>query len=272
MQELELQEAFVHLSQINELKIVSTLDGATEKALFHYPGKEENVPLVVGLHTWSYDRFNQLEQLLPLCRDRGWALLLPEFRGPNLSSNPRAPQACGSVQARQDILDAMDAVTAAYSIDTEKVFLLGGSGGGHMALLMAAHASQRWKAVSAWVPITDLAAWHGENPEYAPHVAACCGGKPGSGEEADREYRERSPLSFIKELSSVNLSVHHGRYDPLVHYNHSWRLARELEKQGAERFFFEIFDGGHDIHYDQAFSWFDRLAGNGKKSGVVLSG
>ena len=262
----------MHHSQIDELEIVSTLDGSTEKALFHYPRNKENVPLVVGLHTWSYDRFNQLEQMLPLCMKRGWALLLPEFRGPNLASNPRAPQACGSAHARQDILDALDAVTASHSIDEAKIFLLGGSGGGHMALLMAAHASRRWKAVSAWVPITDLAAWHEENPDYAPHVAACCGGAPGSGAEVDREYRKRSPLSYVKEFSTVNLSVHHGRHDPIVNFSHSWRLALELEKQGAERFYFDIFDGGHDIHYDRAFSWFDRLAGNALESGVELSG
>jgi dipeptidyl aminopeptidase/acylaminoacyl peptidase len=262
----------VHLSKVHELEIVSTLDGATEKVLFYYPEEKKKVPLVVGLHTWSYDRFNQVGQMLPLCRKRGWALLLPEFRGPNLSSNPRAQQACGSSHARQDILDAMDTVTETYSIDTEKIFLLGGSGGGHMALLMAAYAPRRWNAVSAWVPITDLASWFGENPEYAPHVDACCGGKPGSGDEADRQYRERSPLSFIKELSSVNLSVHHGRHDSIVHYSHSWKLALELEKHGAEKFFFEIFDGGHDIHYDRAFAWFDRHAGRGKESGVALSG
>jgi dipeptidyl aminopeptidase/acylaminoacyl peptidase len=257
---------------MDELEIVSTLDGAVEKALFQYPAKKENVPLVVGLHTWSYDRFNQIDQMLPLCRERGWALLLPEFRGPNLSSNPRARKACGSVHARGDILDALDAVTDAYPIDSEAIFLLGGSGGGHMALLMAARAPRRWKAVSAWVPITDLAVWHGENLDYAPHVAACCGGEPGSGEAVDREYRERSPLSYVKELSSVNLSVHHGRHDPVVHYGHSWRLALELERQGAEQFYFDIFDGAHDIHYQRAFSRFDRLAGSGKVSGAALSG
>jgi len=260
-------------SYIDELEIVSTMDGAAEKALFHYPEKKGNVPLVVGLHTWSYDRFNQVEQMFPLCRDRGWALLLPEFRGPNLFSNPRARQACGSAHARQDILDALDTVAAVYSIDTERIFLLGGSGGGHMALLMAAHAPDRWKAVSAWVPITDLAAWHGENPEYAPHVTACCGGEPGSGEAVDREYSERSPLDFIEELSTVTLSVHHGRHDPIVRYSHSWRLAEALEKQGAQRFYFEIFDGAHDIHYDKAFSWFDRLTGGGgAKHGEMLTG
>ncbi len=260
----------MHLPHLAELEILSTIDGSREKALFHHSFAKEKVPLVVGLHTWSYDRFNQLDQMLPLCLERGWALLLPEFRGANLSSNPRARQACGSAHARMDILDALDSVTDSYPVDSESIFLLGGSGGGHMALLMAANAPRRWKGVSSWVPITDLASWHGENSDYAPHVAACCGGKPGAGEQVDREYRERSPLNFVKELSSVNLSVHHGRHDPVVHYSHSWRLALELEKQGAERFYFDIFDGAHDIDYDRAFSWFDSLAG--KEAGVKLSG
>ncbi len=259
-------------SGITELSIISSLDGSAEKSLYYFPEGAEKVTLVVGLHTWSYDRFNQLDAMLPYCRKRGWALLLPEFRGPNLAGNPRARQACASRPAQQDILDAVAKVTADYPIDTENVFLLGGSGGGHMALMVAAHAPMLWKGVSSWVPITDLSAWHGENPDYAHHVAACCGGNPGSGNEVDWEYCERSPLSFVEELSSVTLSVHHGRHDPIVHYSHSWRLALELEKRGAERFFFEIFDGGHDIHYDRAFSWFDRLAGSGAESGVMLSG
>jgi len=257
---------------MTELSITSTLDGSSEKSLFDFPNGNTGVPLVVGLHTWSYNRFNQVEQMLPYCRERGWALLLPEFRGPNLVSNPRARLACASAHARQDILDAVEKVTAEYPIDMDKIFLLGGSGGGHMALMMAALAPGMWKGVSAWVPITDLAAWHGENPDYAPHVAACCGGSPGSGPEADREYRDRSPLTYVRGLASVNLSLHHGRFDPVVHYRHSWRLARELEKQGAERFFFEIFDGGHDLHYERAFHWFDMLLVREEKMGKMLTG
>jgi dipeptidyl aminopeptidase/acylaminoacyl peptidase len=141
-----------------------------------------------------------------------------------------------------------------------------------MALMMGAHAPGRWKGVSSWVPITDLAAWHGENPDYAPHVEACCGGSPGSDPKVNREYRDRSPLSFVRELATVNLSLHHGRFDPIVHYRHSWKLAQDLEKLGAERFFFEIFDGEHDIHYEKAFQWFDRLLGSGEKMSKMLTG
>jgi dipeptidyl aminopeptidase/acylaminoacyl peptidase len=164
---------------MEELQVVSTLDGASEQALYHHPQRSGKVPLVVGLHTWSHDRFNQVENMLPLCGERGWALLLPEFRGPNLSTNPRARQACASPCAKQDIFDALDMVINERSIDTERIFLLGGSGGGHMALMIAGNAPLRWRGVSVWVPITDLAAWHGENVDYAPHIAACVGGGTG---------------------------------------------------------------------------------------------
>jgi len=259
-------------SGMEELLVMSTLDGAMEQALYHHPGKSVKVPLAVGLHTWSHDRFNQVEKMLPLCKERDWALLLPEFRGPNLSTNPRARQACASLYARQDIFDALDRVINERSIDAERIFLLGGSGGGHMALMVAGDDPLRWRGVSAWVPITDLAAWHGENVDYAPHLAACMGGKPGSNAEVDREYRERSPLPLAKRLASATLSLHHGRHDTIVHYRQSWELARELEKQGAERFYFEIFNGGHEIHYEKAFHWFDRLSGNNTETGEILTG
>ena len=242
---------------MQELDIASSFDGSREKSLFDFPEGNAKAPLLVGLHTWSADRFNQVDAMLPLCRDRGWALLLPEFRGPNLVTNPRATEACGSRLAKQDILDALDFVVSEYPLDPECVFLMGGSGGGHMALMMAAHSPERWRAISAWVPVTDLTAWHGQNPNYAPHVAACCGGEPGAGPEVDREYRDRSPLSHAAEMVSANLSVHHGRYDHSVPYTQTWNLALELERLGADRCFFDIFDGGHEIRYDVAFRWFD---------------
>jgi len=259
-------------AEVTELEFRSSGDNSLEKALLHVPRTRQNVPLVVGLHTWSYDRYNQLSAMLPFCRERGWALLLPEFRGPNMKDNPRARQACASALARQDILDAVDRVAGDHSIDTSNLFLLGGSGGGHMALMVAADTPELWKGVSSWVPITDLSVWHGENSDYADHVAACCGGRPGSDPEIDREYRERSPLFRVDELARTTLSLHHGRFDPLVDYRHSWRLANRLEEAGAERFYFEIFNGGHDIHYQRAFDWFDQVLGEKQVGGERLTG
>ena len=249
---------------MQEIEVVSTLDGSKEKGLLYVPEAAGKIPLLVGLHTWSFDRFNQVDSMKPLCAARGWALVLPEFRGPNLASNPRARQACASKLAKQDVLDAVAAVRNAVPIDDDNLFLLGGSGGGHMALMMAAYAPTFWKGVSAWVPITDLAAWHSENPNYAAGIAACCGGIPGASPEVDREYRERSPLFQAKNLLGANLSVHHGRFDQSVPYTQTWRLIQEMERLGAKRFFSELFDGAHELHYDRAFQWFDALLARGK--------
>jgi dipeptidyl aminopeptidase/acylaminoacyl peptidase len=258
--------------EMQEISFTSSRDGSIEPALFYHPGGAGHVPLVVGLHTWSYDRYNQIAGMLPLCRERGWGLLLPEFRGPNLVSNPRVRQAGGSEVAIQDIIDSLDTVSDHFPIDRNLVFLLGGSGGGMMALLAAATAPTLWRGVSSWVPITDLAAWHNQNPEYASHIAACCGGVPGSSEQVDREYRERSPIFQVEALSGLELSVHHGRFDPVVSYSHSWDLAQAMERHGSKRFFFEIFDGEHDIRYPTAFGWFDGLLNNDNNQGGRLTG
>ncbi|MEW6753195.1 MAG: alpha/beta fold hydrolase [Candidatus Latescibacterota bacterium] len=246
---------------MREVEVTSTLDGSQEKCLVYRPAGSSRAPLLVGLHTWSADRFSQVEAMLPRCRQRRWALILPEFRGPNLTTNPRARQAGGSPLARQDIVDALDWAVTHEGVDEAHVFLLGGSGGGHMALLMAAHAPHRFTGISAWVPITDLAAWHGQNPRYAPHVEAVCGGPPGAGPQVDREYRQRSPVAHLEAMRAATLSVHHGRRDPSVPYTHTWRLAQGMEAAGAERFYCEVFDGGHEIGYDRAFAWFEALAG-----------
>lgn len=244
---------------VREVEIPSTLDGSLEKSLLYCPQGTGPVPLLVGLHTWSCDRFNQVADMLPRCRDRGWALILPEFRGPNLVGNPRAPEAGGSRLARQDIVDALDHAMGECLVDPKSVFLLGGSGGGHMSLMMAAYAPRRFTGISSWVPISDMTAWHGENANYADHVEACCGGAPGQSDAIDAEYRERSPLTHVREMVEANLCVHHGRNDRSVPYTHTWKLSQEMERLGADRYFCEIFDGGHEIRYDVAFTWFDRL-------------
>ena len=79
------------MKDFTEIAVRSTVDGSKEPSLLYIPetAHEKTVPLVVGLHTWSYDRFNKMDAYLPFCKSRGWALLLPEFRGPNLRTNPR---------------------------------------------------------------------------------------------------------------------------------------------------------------------------------------
>ena len=68
--------------QQTEIWIPSTMDSTLQPSLFYRSDLSGKRPLLVGLHTWSWDRFNQIENMLPLAEKLGFHLLLPEFRGP----------------------------------------------------------------------------------------------------------------------------------------------------------------------------------------------
>lgn len=242
---------------MQEFQITSTFDGSLQPVLFERARGDAPRPLLVGLHTWSAERHNQEQVLWPLARERNWHLLLPEFRGPNLTTNADGQNACGSPVARQDILDAV-AYVQDQDICGQEIFLYGGSGGGHMALLMAAQAPHLWTAISAWCPITDLSAWREQNASYRPHIEHCCGGTPAGGEAIAQNYRERSPLHQAERLAGSTLFIHHGKWDASVPCSHSLNLYNEVARLKPDaKVFLEIFDGAHEAHAQRALAWFD---------------
>lgn len=105
-----------------EILVESSLDGTMQPSLFYKSYSKEKRPLLVGLHTWSHDRFNQISNMLPVAEKYDFNLLLPEFRGSNLNSNPNCTLACGSEYAKQDIKDAIDYLLDNEEIDTDNIF------------------------------------------------------------------------------------------------------------------------------------------------------
>lgn len=246
---------------MEEILIRSTLDGTAQPSLWRRAASAEKRPLLVGLHTWSYDRFNQVNELLPLAEKYDLNLILPEFRGPNLESNPQRSLACGSVYAMQDIRDAAEWAIREQGADPERAYLYGASGGGHMALMMAGYCPDLFTAVAAFVPITDLKKWAEQNAHYRPHILACCGGD-------EEEMAKRSPMSHIDWIAEANVKIFHGKYDPSVPCTHSVELYRAVsEKYPRSRVFLDIFDGGHETDEAAAMHWFLSQDRNGKNDG-----
>ena len=203
---------------VRTVAIKSAVDGLDQPARFFVPptaaaGAEgPPVPLLVALHTWSggYNQKGWWAKYLAECRTRGWALIHPHFRGPN-----RRPEACASGLAVQDVLDAVAYARKQARIDGRRIYLVGVSGGGHMALVMAHRAPKLWAGVSAWAGISDLAAWHRECKEAKRHyyrdVEACCFGPPGPATEA--EYRKRSPLFHLADAKGLPIDINAGIHD-----------------------------------------------------------
>lgn len=237
---------------MKEILVKSTIDGTMQPNLF-YEAEEKHRPLLVGLHTWSHDRFNQVDNMLPLAKKNGWNLLLPEFRGANLETNPIGEEACGSEKAKQDIIDAVNYVIENYDIDEDNILLLGASGGGHMSLLMAGYKPKLWKGVCSFVPITDLGVWYEEAEGYRAGLAHCCGTYTPDNEE----YAKRSPITYVYEIAKAQVKIFSGKWDKVVPCHHGLDLYNRIfEKHPDAKVYFEMFDGGHQMFIDDAERWF----------------
>jgi poly(3-hydroxybutyrate) depolymerase len=185
------------------VEVPLTLDGTPQPCLFFPAEISEPAPLLVLLHTWSgtYDTA-PLEGVLSEVQGRKWHLIVPEFRGPNLR-----PEACASPQARQDVLDAVAWAREHHAVDAQRIYLAGLSGGGHMAMVMAAHAPELWAGVSAWAGISDLAQWHAETKardlNYWQDVEQVAGGAPGASAGVDEQLRLRSPIYALRAAAHL---------------------------------------------------------------------
>lgn len=201
---------------LETIEIRSSLDGQIQPAKWHVPpeAKRSDTPILIFLHSWSGDYRQDNSDWLREASRRGWVFLHPDFRGPN-----RRPEACGSPLARQDVLDAIDFVASRVRLDPRRIYLAGSSGGGHMAMLMAGHHPERFSAVSAWVGISDLAAWHafhdrqGASGKYAAMIRSSLGGRPGSSPEADARYVDRSPIHHLHRVGDLPLDLAAGVRD-----------------------------------------------------------
>jgi pimeloyl-ACP methyl ester carboxylesterase len=266
------------LGQVREVRITSSVDGSEQPAIFFAPKtKNVPVPLLVTLHSWSADYRQKLHKSMEdHCVKNGWAYVHPNFRGPNQN-----PKATGSDLAVQDVLDAVAYAKKQTKVDEKRILLIGTSGGGYMSLLMAGRAPRLWAGVSAWVPISDLAAWHAEckakGSKYAREIELSCGGAPRASDKVDEEYRKRSPLTYLSIAKGiVNLDINAGIQDghsgsvPVSHSLHAFNAVAEEKDEISQALIDELVQtakapdshafSGKDISYGKKQPLFRRAS------------
>jgi pimeloyl-ACP methyl ester carboxylesterase len=212
--------------EIQEIKYPSKADNTRQPALFFAPaGRAKPRPLLVGLHSWSGDYRQNNSPYGKWCIEQKWNFIHPNFRGPN-----RRPEATGSELVVADILSAVEFAKKNGAVDETRIYLVGASGGGYAALLLAGRAPEVWAGVSAWVPILDLTQWYSETSKrkmkYAREIELSIGGKPLSGSEAEEEAMKRSPVTYLSRAKGVALDINAGITDG---HNGSVPISHSLE-------------------------------------------
>ena len=196
---------------VEDIRITSTMDGAAQPALWVAPRGDRDRPLLVVLHSWSshYDQHASIPFAL-WAQENGWALIAPQFRGRNDNA-----AALGSELAVQDVADAIDYATTQEGVDASRVYAVGLSGGGMMALLMAGRHPELVTAVAGWGPPYDLLAFYqqalSQGVHYADDLWRACGGDPTPAGPAQEECLRRSPMTYLDIAREQGVPVYIGQ-------------------------------------------------------------
>jgi len=258
-----------------EIQIKSSLDGALQKCEVLVPEgytKDKATPLLVQLHSWGGDYKEKVQKVTAPAGKRGWIALCVDYRGGNTNQ-----MACASEFAIQDIVDAVHYMCDHYNIDKKKIYLCGGSGGGHMALVMAAKHPELWTAVVSFVPITDLKKWYQEmdpttetgkaanepegfNKSVRLNVETICGGDPTLGGKPEETAAARSPITFIEGAKNLDLLIISGKSDNLVPYHHGEDAYQKLVAAGSKKVKFTLANKGHYIDIEEGCAFLEKFS------------
>lgn len=206
-------------------------EGKTIEGLLYLPpqAKDRKVPLIVDVHggpTGAWE--DAYSPLIPFLLGHGWAVLRPNPRG---STGYGAGFAAGNKNDLggadfRDIMAGVDAVIAHYSVDPDKLALMGYSYGGEMAGF-AEGKTDRFKAIISGAPVIDQYSEYGT--ESSSWYDRWFYGKPW---EHDSDAWKQSPLSGVGHAKTPFLLLQ-GDSDTTDPLGQSLEMYRALRQAGV---------------------------------------
>lgn len=197
-------------------------DGAVLGGILYRPETREARPAIIVLHGWQAAGTNGAAVVEARARryaEDGYVALALSLRGwPPSGGNDD----CGLRQP-DDVVAAAEWLRGAAGVQAERVGIVGFSQGGQVALLAAAR-DRRLRAVVAFFPVTDVAAWKNTtaNADIPGYVTAVC--EPGG-------VAPRSPVTRAGDIGAPVLLVH-GDADTRVPTAQSQMMRAALEGAG----------------------------------------
>lgn len=202
-------------TEFNKDSIKSLLDKEVQY-FYYYKSSQKDQPLVVSLHQWGADYKEYNNSMAPQTKLKNWNFIHPDFRGAN-----KHIKACGSEYVINDIDETIDWAIKNMNVDTDRIYIVGASGGGYAALCSFMKSRHKIKEYSVWVPITDLGKWYFESKSrkshYAKNIIDCTCNDCDSLDE--KKAIIRSPLYWktpLSKLRDTKINVYAGVNDGYV--------------------------------------------------------
>lgn len=262
-----LVEETLVLSKTEHIRYVS-VDGWEIDGLVTWPERREDgklPPLVVRIHggpsgIWLDDWDLYLSQMFAAA---GFAVLRPNIRGGMGRGVAFADAVLGDMGGKdfQDVLCGVDYLVERGLVDGERVGITGWSYGGFMTA-WAVTQTHRFKAAVMGAGISDYHSFHAQT-NVRDWDMRYLGQPPVNPLTHPEVYRERSPITYAKRVTTPTLIIH-GEKDLCVPLNQAYAYYRALTEKGVPTELAVYPREGHGFterkhlqdYYQRMLSWF----------------
>ncbi|SDN21359.1 S9 family peptidase [Alkalicoccus daliensis] len=175
--------------------------------------------------------------------NEGYSIFAPNFRGSTgygASFTKLVEQDWGH-GPRLDCVAGIEWLFSTGKCSRDKLFLVGGSYGGYMALLLAGRHGEYFRAVVDIFGVSNLFTFMKSVPEHWKPIMNRWLGDP----EKDKERLERdSPITYLRSMTKPMLVIQ-GANDPRVVKEESDQIVEALRRQGTSVDYVVLEDEGH---------------------------
>ncbi len=222
-----------------------SLNGRMIEALwFSPPARLRNGYTIIWPHGGpQYAERRQFRSIVQYFVRQGYQFFAPNFRGSTgygLTFSTLVEGDWGG-GPREDMMAGIEWLLTQKLADKDKLFLMGGSYGGYMALLLHGRHPEYFKAVVDIFGPSNLFTFHDSVPASWKPVMDKFLGNPET--QADK-FREDSPITYLETMTRPMLVIQ-GANDPRVVKRESDQLVEALRARGRHVEYMVLDDEGH---------------------------
>jgi len=207
-----------------------------------HQGIREGNPAIVMPHggpmARNYGGFSWFTQFFA---SRGYVILQPNFRGSSgygFEFEMASVQGWGGVM-QDDLADGAQWLTENYSVDRDRICILGSSYGGYAALMAAVIQQDSFKCAASFAGVSDIEAIVRNARRYSNYEVVAK--QFGDNKEA---LAERSPLNLADQID-IPVLLLHGDKDLVVDVSQSRNMYKALQKRKKQVEYIELKNGSH---------------------------
>ncbi len=197
------------LGRVEEISVASSADGRAIQGWLVYPpdfSTDRKYPLLLEIHGGPFANYGpRFAPETQLYAAAGYLVLYLNPRG----STSYGAEFANLIHHRypgqdyDDLQSAVDAVIARGQVDTDNLFVTGGSGGGVLTAWIVGH-TDRFRAAVVAKPVINWASFvlTADFPAFFTRYWF-----PGPPWEQEAAYRERSPISYVGKVNTPTLLI-----------------------------------------------------------------